>query len=51
MNEVNQPVEQPVKENKSVVSPSKGNPKVYMALGLAVFVLLGVVGAGIPLTP
>ncbi len=39
-------VDQPVGENKPVVSPSKGNPKVFMALGLAVLVLLGIVGLG-----
>lgn len=47
MSEVNQPVEQPVLEEKAVVSSSKGNPKIFMALGLVVLVLLGVVGLGV----
>ncbi len=48
MSEVNQPVgQQPVEGEKAVVSSSKGNPKIFMALGLVVLVLLGVVGAGV----
>ncbi len=48
MSEVNQPVEQqPVQENKAVVSTSKGNPKIFMALGFVVLVILAVVGTGI----
>jgi parvulin-like peptidyl-prolyl isomerase len=47
MSEVNQPTDQSVQEEKAVVSSSKGNPKIFMALGLAVLILLGVVGTGV----
>lgn len=47
MNEVNQPAQQPVEEKKAIVSTSKGNPKIFMALGLVVLILLGVAGVGV----
>ncbi len=47
MSEENQSVEQPVLVEKAVVSASKGNPKIFIVLGLTVLVFLAVVGAGV----